>query len=111
MPEFWENPWVKYLEEIPRAPFYAMAQPFVAAGGTSGGRKAESVFSDALNEYYGAVGQQILSGKTPSLTFTSFLQNYGDTNQMFPYAERFGAKGRQFGDTTRYAPRTRSLFF
>ena len=108
MAEFFENPWMKYLEDLPRAPFYAMAEPFTL---TTGGRsQAESVFNEALNEYYGAVGQQILSGQTPSMTFTSFLQGT-DTGNEFPFAQRFAERRRQFGDTTRFVPRTRSIFY
>lgn len=77
---------------------------------TGGRRQAESVFNDALNEYYGAVGQQILSGQTPSMTFTSFLQGT-DTGNEFPFAQRFAERRRQFGDTTRFVPRTRSIFY
>ena len=109
MAEFFENPWMKYLEDLPRAPFYAMAQPFTQT--TGGRRQSESVFNDALNEYYGAVGQQILSGQTPSMTFTSFLQDYQDTGDQFPFAQRFAERRRQFGDTTRFVPRTRSIFY
>ena len=93
-----------FLEDEPRAAFFGTLgqQGMLDTAGRR--RQAENIYQDALSSFYGQLGEQILSGGSPTQTFTNFLQD-------FPFTERFAQMGRQYNQAGRYRPRTRFLYF
>ena len=68
-------------------------------------RQAEDVYHQAMQGFYGKLGEQALRGDAPTFQFTDYLQ------QEFPFTERFTQLGRQYSQASRLNPRTRRLFF
>ena len=93
-----------FLEEEPRAAFFGtLGQKGML--GTSGRRKqAQDIYSGAMTEFYGKLGEQILGGGEPTMTFSNFLED-------FPFTDRFAQLGRQYSQQSRYKPPTRYLYY
>lgn len=96
--------WKGFLEEHPESAYYA----YQGQQRTPNQKKYfQDQFADVQNKYKGQLGQQIMGGGTPNLTFTDFLSQY--------FAPQGGAEQewgsmtpRQRGfDYGRFAPATR----
>ena len=57
-----------------------------------------------MTEFYGKLGENILGGGEPTMTFSNFLED-------FPFTDRFAQLGRQFSQQSRYKPSTRFLYY
>ena len=115
----WKETFSGFLEEEPRAAFFgtlAMAgkakpgDPLYSPGFQSDTaarrRQAQDIYGQALSDFYGKLGEQIMSGEAPTMKFTDFL-----SSQDMPFTERFAQQGRQFNELSRYRPRTRYLYY
>ena len=95
-----------FLEEEPRAAFFGTLGQKGLLDTSTRRRHAQQIYSDAMSEFYGKLGEQILGGGQPTLKFTDYMQ------EQFPYTERLAQMGRQFSPAgTRYSPRTRHLYY
>jgi len=97
------NPFLDYLEQEPRTAFFGHANQF----GTNPTRRRaiEDMYPQALNQFYGALGQQIMGGGAPTLQFRDFLKGM-DFTKRFAQLNRATTRGRRSG----FQPRTRYLF-
>lgn len=95
-----------FLEDEPRAAFFGTLRTQPGFRDTPAQRRqAQDIYQSALSDFYGQLGENILSGDTSGdLTFTDFLQE-------FPFTERFAQMGRQYNQLSRYRPRTRFLYY
>tara|TARA_R100001086_G_scaffold236145_2_gene159452 strand:- start:402 stop:827 length:426 start_codon:yes stop_codon:yes gene_type:complete len=101
------NPtFASFLEDEPRAAFFAGVPRGMTMGADTARRAARDIYPQALSEFYGALGEQIMRGNQPTLKFTDFLKEN-------PYTERMAALGRQYGGMRQqqFRPRTRRLYF
>tara|TARA_R100000234_G_scaffold24292_3_gene13993 strand:- start:170 stop:487 length:318 start_codon:yes stop_codon:yes gene_type:complete len=100
-----DDVFANFLEDEPRAAFFGTLRTQPGFRDTPGERRqAQDIYQSALSDFYGQLGQDILSGQTPNMTFTDFLQD-------FPFTERFAQMGRQYNQLSRYRPRTRFLYY
>ena len=93
-----------FLEEEPRAAFFGTLGQKGMLDSPSRRKRAEDIYSGAMTEFYGKLGEQILGGGEPTMTFTDFLQD-------FPFTNRFAQLGRQYSQQSRYRPSTRFLYY
>jgi|TARA_R100000234_G_C4838276_1_gene109940 hypothetical protein len=95
-----------FLEEEPRAAFFGTLRSSPDFRDTSARRRqAENIYQDAMSEFYGQLGENIIQGEPiQDFTFTDFLQ-------QFPFTERFAQLGRESSQLNRYRPRTRFLYY
>ena len=93
-----------FLEEEPRAAFFGTLGQQGMLDTSTRRRQAQDIYSGAMAEFYGKLGEQILGGGQPTLKFADFMQ-------QFPYTERFAQMGRQYNQQGRYNPRTRFLYY
>ena len=93
-----------FLEEEPRAAFFGTLGQQGMLDTASRRRQAQDIYSGAMAEFYGKLGEQILGGGAPTLNFSDFLQDY-------PFTERFAQLGRQYSQQGRFNPRTRFLYY
>lgn len=103
----WEETFSGFLEEEPRAAFFGTlaSKTSDAFQDTAARRRqAQDIYGQALGDFYGKLGEQIMSGQPPTMKFTEFLQD-------MPFTERFAQQGRQFNELSRYRPRTRYLYY
>jgi hypothetical protein len=102
---FGPNVFQQFLEEEPRAAYFALDKPF---GSTSTPRQKgffQNQFQNIQDEYLGALGRQIKDDRLPTLRFSDFLKD-------FPFSKRYAATPPQYrGDFPRqFSPPTRFLF-
>jgi len=102
-PGGFSNPFLDYLEQEPRTAFFGRANQF----GTNPSRRRalEEMYPQALNQFYGALGQQIMGGAPPTLKFRDFLGGM-DFTKRFAQLNRATTPGRR----SPFQPRTRYLF-
>ena len=81
------NPFLSFLEDEPRTAFFSRQDDFTRQGSSLDRRAFSGLYDDAVNQYFGSVGDQIRSNQTPDLTFNSFLDN-------FPFLARLGQARR-----------------
>ena len=96
-----------FLEEEPRAAFFGTlaSKTGDAFQDTAARRRqAQDIYGQALGDFYGKLGEQIMSRQAPTMKFTEFLQD-------MPFTERFAQQGRQYNELSRYRPRTRCLYY
>lgn len=93
-----------FLEEEPRAAFFGTLGSKGLLDTESRRRQASDVYNQALQGFYGKLGEQILGGGAPTMTFTDYLQE-------FPFTQRFAQLGRQYGNSNAFSPRTRFLYY
>jgi hypothetical protein len=93
-----------FLEEEPRAAFFGTLGQKGLLDSAGRRKQAEDIYSGAMTEFYGKLGEQILGGGEPTMTFSSFLQDY-------PFTDRFAQLGRQYSQLNRYRPSTRFLYY
>ena len=99
------NPYRQFLEGDTRAAFFGTLGQQNMLGSPARRRQAEDVYQQAMQGFYGKLGEQALRGEAPTLQFTDYVQ------QQFPFTERFAQLGRQQSQSSRYRPATRRLFF
>ena len=99
------NPYKQFLEGDTRAAFFGTLGREKMLDTSARRRQAEDVYQQAMQGFYGKLGEQALSGEAPTLQFTDYVQ------QQFPFTERFAQLGRQQSQTSKYRPPTRRLFF
>ena len=101
------NPFQEFLEENPRAAFYAQGDPF--GGDRTGGPREKQVFQNQFqniyNQYMGTLGQQVQRGEVPSLRFQDYLKD-------FSFSQHFRSlpPSMRGASTGAYAPQARFLF-
>ena len=93
-----------FLEEEPRAAFFGTLGQKGLMSSPNRRKQDEDIYSGAMTEFYGKLGEQILGGGEPTMTFTDFLQD-------FPFTDRFAQLGRQYSQQSRYRPSTRFLYY
>ena len=98
-----------FLEEEPRAAFFGKLGTAGKDGtsllDSSARRKqASSIYDEALQGFYGKLGEQVLGGGAPTATFTDYLKD-------FPFTQRFAQLGRQYNQGSQFSPRTRFLYY
>ncbi len=84
-----------FLEEEPRAAFFGTLGQKGLMSSPNRRKQAEDIYSGAMTEFYGKLGEQILGGGEPTMTFT----------------DRFAQLGRQYSQQSRYRPSTRFLYY
>tara|TARA_R110002110_G_scaffold72519_1_gene192895 strand:+ start:206 stop:514 length:309 start_codon:yes stop_codon:yes gene_type:complete len=93
-----------FLEEEPRAAFFGTLGQKGMMDSPNRRKQAEDIYSGAMTEFYGKLGEQILGGGEPTMTFSNFLED-------FPFTDRFAQLGRQYSQQSRYKPSTRFLYY
>jgi len=93
-----------FLEEEPRAAFFGTLGQKGLMDTSARKKQAQDIYSGAMSDFYGKLGEQILGGGEPTMTFTDFLQD-------FPFTERFAQLGRQYSQQSRFSPKTRFLYY
>ena len=103
------NPWVRYLDEQPKAAFLGAAQPWLAAAGNTRAnqRSIDQVFQQTLSDFQTELGRRSLSNEEPNLLFSQFT---GGLNPM-DFTRRFAGVTDAIPSTQRFNPRTRRLYF
>ena len=92
-----------FLEEEPRAAFFGTLGQKGLLDTPSRQRQASDIYNQALQGFYGKLGEQVLGGGAPDLSFSDYLKD-------LPFTERFAQMGRQYSNQGRYSPRTRFLY-
>jgi hypothetical protein len=98
-----------FLEEEPRAAFFGTLGTAGKDGtslldSSSRRKQASSIYDEALQGFYGKLGEQVLGGGAPTATFTDYLKD-------FPFTQRFAQLGRQYDQGSQFSPRTRFLYY
>ena len=93
-----------FLEEEPRAAFFGTLGQKGLMDSAGRRKQAEDIYSGAMTEFYGKLGEQILGGGEPTMTFSNFLED-------FPFTDLFAQLGRQYSQQSRYRPSTRFLYY
>ena len=93
-----------FLEEEPRAAFFGTLGQKGMMDSPNRRKQAEDIYSGAMTEFYGKLGEQILGGGEPTMTFSNFLED-------FPFTDRFAQLGRQYSQQSRHKPSTRFLYY
>jgi len=98
-----------FLEEEPRAAFFGTLGTAGEGGkslldSSSRRKQASSIYDEALQGFYGKLGEQVLGGGAPTATFTDYLKD-------FPFTQRFAQLGRQYDQGSQFSPRTRFLYY
>lgn len=105
MPRISINPtFAGFLEEEPRAAFFGTLGRGGMLDTPSRRKQASSIYDEALQGFYGKLGEQVLGGGAPTATFTDYLKE-------FPFTQRFAQLGRQYNQGSRFSPRTRFLYY
>ena len=108
----WQETFSGFLEEEPRAAFFGtLASKTKKLGDVfqdtaARRRQAQDIYGQALGEFYGKLGEQIIGGEAPTAQFSEFLKG-----PDFNFTERFAQQGRQYNELSRYRPRTRHLYY
>ena len=107
MPRVSINPtFAGFLEEEPRAAFFGTLGQKGMLDTPSRRKQASSIYDEALQGFYGKLGEQIIGGEAPTAQFSEFLKG-----PDFNFTERFAQQGRQYNELSRYRPRTRHLYY
>jgi hypothetical protein len=93
-----------FLEEEPRAAFFGTLSRDNLLDTSSRRRQASDVYDQAMQGFYGKLGEQVLGGEAPTATFTDYLKD-------FPFTQRFAQLGRQYNQGSQFSPRTRFLYY
>ena len=93
-----------FLEEEPRAAFFGTLGQKGLMDSAGRRKQAEDIYSGAMTEFYGKLGEQILGGGEPTMTFSNFIEDY-------PFTDRFAQLGRQYSQQSMYKPPTRFLYY
>lgn len=96
--------WSGFLEEEPRAAFFGTLGQKGLLDTSSRRRQASDVYDQAMQGFYGKLGEQVLGGEAPTATFTDYLKD-------FPFTQRFAQLGRQYNQGSQFSPRTRFLYY
>ena len=99
------NPYSQFLEGATRAAFFGTLGKENMLDTSARRRQAEDIYQQAMQGFYGKLGEQALAGDAPTLHFTDYVQ------KQFTFTERFAQLGRQQSQSSRYRPPTRRLFF
>ena len=99
------NPYRQFLEGDTRAAFFGTLGKENMLDTSARRRQAEDIYQQAMQGFYGKLGEQALAGDAPTLQFTDYVQ------KQFPFTERFAQLGSQQSQSSRYRPPTRRLFF
>ena len=105
----WQETFSGFLEEEPRAAFFGTlaSKTGDAFQDTAARRRqAQDIYGQALGDFYGKLGEQIIGGEAPTTQFSEFLKG-----PDFNFTERFAQQGRQYNELSRYRPRTRFLYY
>tara|TARA_R110000803_G_scaffold104210_5_gene172382 strand:+ start:4904 stop:5212 length:309 start_codon:yes stop_codon:yes gene_type:complete len=93
-----------FLEEEPRAAFFGTLGQKGLLDSSSRRKQANDVYDQAMQGFYGKLGEQVLGGEAPTATFTDYLKD-------FPFTQRFAQLGRQYNQGSQFSPRTRFLYY
>tara|TARA_R110002073_G_C9180438_1_gene556326 strand:+ start:351 stop:659 length:309 start_codon:yes stop_codon:yes gene_type:complete len=93
-----------FLEEEPRAAFFGTLGQKGLLDTSSRRRQASDVYDQAMQGFYGKLGEQVLGGEAPTATFADYLKD-------FPFTQRFAQLGRQYNQGSQFSPRTRFLYY
>ena len=93
-----------FLEEEPRAAFFGTLGEKGLLDSSSRRKQANDVYDQAMQGFYGKLGEQVLGGEAPTATFTDYLKD-------FPFTQRFAQLGRQYDQGSQFSPRTRFLYY
>ena len=93
-----------FLEEEPRAAFFVTLGQKGLLDSSARRKQANSIYDEALQGFYGKLGEQVLGGEAPTATFTDYLKD-------FPFTQRFAQLGRQYNQGSQFSPRTRFLYY
>jgi hypothetical protein len=93
-----------FLEEEPRAAFFGTLGQKGLLDSSARRKQANSIYDEALQGFYGKLGEQVLGGEAPTATFTDYLKD-------FPFTQRFAQLGRQYNQGSQFSPRTRFLYY
>jgi|TARA_R110000868_G_scaffold53854_2_gene168913 hypothetical protein len=93
-----------FLEEEPRAAFFGTLGEKGLLDSSSRRKQANDVYDQAMQGFYGKLGEQVLGGEAPTATFTDYLKD-------FPFTQRFAQLGRQYNQGSQFSPRTRFLYY
>ena len=93
-----------FLEEEPRAAFFGTLGEKGLLDSSSRRKQANDVYDQAMQGFYGKLGEQALGGEAPTATFTDYLKD-------FPFTQRFAQLGRQYNQGSQFSPRTRFLYY
>lgn len=93
-----------FLEEEPRAAFFGTLGQRGLLDTTAQRRQASDIYDQAMQGFYGKLGEQVLGGEAPTTSFSDYLSD-------FPFTDRFAQLGRSYSDSGRFSPRTRFLYY
>jgi hypothetical protein len=93
-----------FLEEEPRAAFFGTLGQKGLLDSSARRKQANDVYDQAMQGFYGKLGEQVLGGEAPTATFTDYLKD-------FPFTQRFAQLGRQYNQGSQFSPRTRFLYY
>lgn len=103
MPSQYDNPFLAYLEEEPKAGYFAYQNQWRTPNQK---KYFQNQFAEIQNQYMGRLGQQILGGGEPNLRFTDFLKQY-------PWMQEFAKlpPSQRGENRSLYNPRTQRIFW
>ena len=93
-----------FLEEEPRAAFFGTLRQQGLLDTAARRRQASDVYDQAMQGFYGKLGEQVLGGEAPTTSFSDYLSD-------FPFTDRFAQLGRSYSNSGRFRPRTRFLYY
>ena len=93
-----------FLEEEPRAAFFGTLGQQGLLDTAARRRQASDVYDQAMQGFYGKLGEQVLGGEAPTTSFSDYLS-------AFPFTDRFAQLGRSYSNSGRFSPRTRFLYY
>ena len=96
--------WQSFLEDKPESAYFGYQNQQRSPNQQ---KYFQNQFSNVQNQYLGKLGQQIMGGGAPSLSFTDYLQQY--FAPQGGAAQQWGSMspGQRGMNTQQFAPRTR----